>query len=140
MDNNISNRTIAGGANAYVGLVGISSGTLRDIVIIDSNVSGWHDVGGLAGLNKLGLIKQAFASGVVGSENGAYSLGGLVGANTGTITDSGSSSNIIVGDSAKQLGGLVGFSNNAIARSYAAGGICRQPGKPRARAVRTARA
>ncbi len=72
---------------AVGGLVGLNEGSIADSYATGS-VSGSKDkVGGLVGDNR-SSIERAYASGSVLSTNGEALLGGLVGTNSGTVSDS----------------------------------------------------
>ncbi len=110
----ISNLTIDGRGNYYVGLVGYSTGTVRDIGLAAAAVTGEFDVGGLVGRND-GTIAQAQAAGTVGGYY--YEVGGLVGRNSGTILRS-SAAGVVAGNG--NVGGLVGVNiGGTITQAYA---------------------
>ena len=77
LGNTISNLVINLPSVRYVGLFGYSSGTIRDLGLIGGSVSGWFSVGGLVGSNS-GTISNAYTTGAV--MGGDY-VGGLVGTN-----------------------------------------------------------
>ena len=73
-------------------------------------------VGGLVGLNS-GDISNSYATGTVFGNNG---VGGLVGENYGDIEKSFSNSTVIgLGESNNDIGGLVGYNSGEILGSYA---------------------
>jgi len=117
----------APGTDSVGGLVGLNSGN-----IINSNahgsVSGVIDVGGLVGFNELGNISVSYSDGnVIGLQgfnqaNSSDTLGGLVGRNSGSISNSfatgavdGLASNSI------NVGGLVGINIGSVVNAYATG-------------------
>ena len=123
--------------HAYVGFFGyigsgavISNIALRDVSItVDHNSASIDDsayTGGLVGYNYRGTISNSYAAGAVAYNSatlGLSSVGGLVGFNNdGTISNSyaGVSVSAMVIQSPR-LGGLVGFSEGTINRSYATG-------------------
>ena len=116
----------------YVGLFGYSSGTIRNIGLVDADVAGYSYVGALVGYNE-GTISYSYASGSVSSKRGTGRyIGGLVGYNTGTISYSYASAtvqnNAIKTDSVTTFtyytGGLVGYNlGGTISYSYATGGV-----------------
>lgn len=122
----ISNLTISGstaeGSYRY-GLIGRTSATavVRDIGIVNTNVSGYGYVGALVGYN-YGTISDAWSS---GSVSGSVNVGGLVGSNysaTAKISNSHSSANVT--GSVTSIGGLVGYnSKGTISNSYATGTV-----------------
>ena len=117
----INNLTISSSSN-YVGLFGYSSGTIRNLGLIDATVSGGSYVGALAGYNNTGgAISNCYVTVTVGSSakvSGAANVGGLVGYNySGTIT--GSHSDVTVTatagtDGNTNAGGLVGKSKGSL--------------------------
>jgi len=117
----------------FVGLFRIVSGaTLRDVSLVNVNVTGFAKVGGLAGLAKEATtICNVSVAGVVNGETGNISLaekvGGLVGElglveelDGGTITNS-SAAVVVSGRSV--VGGLAGRSNGNITNSFATNAV-----------------
>ena len=105
-----------------------SSGAVRSLRLIDTDVTGKQRIGGLAGENH-GVVSGVQSAGQV---SGEVQVGGLVGANLGTITLSRSSAAVtgmappdFVGaiDSDPGTGGLVGYNGGAVRASYAAGRV-----------------
>jgi hypothetical protein len=114
----------------YLGLFHENQGTIRDINLLNVNVSNiphlkahhyWHQAA-LAGANE-GTILHAFASGSVSGFNG----GGLVGLNDGTIAHS-SADVIVLGTF--HAGGLVASNWGTIAVSHAIGPVSTKGGDP----------
>ena len=105
------------------GLVGWNGGTG---IITNSyaagNVEGRDKSGGLVGRNEGGTIENSYATGNVNQTNIVTSIiGGLVGYNSGTITDSHAEGNV---SGQFTVGGLVGqHSSGSITGSYATGDI-----------------
>jgi hypothetical protein len=99
----ISNLTLeASDRVAYAGLVGINTGTIRNLNLTDARLTG-QVVGGIAGAN-LGTIQNTSVSGaLVGND----SVGGLVGFQygNGQLLDSASTANITANSS---FGGVIG--------------------------------
>lgn len=107
------NRTI----DDYIGLFGATGigGEIRNLKLIDLNISGRRYVGGLVGINFYGNISYCFAN---GSATGVFSVGGLTSSNTGIITNS--SSNVwAYGE--EYVGGLVGYNHRNITGSFSIG-------------------
>jgi hypothetical protein len=67
----------------FFGYIG-PAGVVQQVGLVDADVSGFWDVGALAGWNA-GVIKSSYAT---GSMSGSYAIGGLVGWNGGTIMSS----------------------------------------------------
>ena len=125
-DHTISGLFINDATNSDVGLFGEADGTVRDVGLVNANVTGTatgglsDSVGGLAGEND-GEIAQSYATGTVTGGDGDY-VGGLTGFNLGTITQSYATGAVTGGDDSN-VGGLVGFNNATIAQSYATGTV-----------------
>ena len=98
----IANLYINRPGNNGVGLFGTSSGTIRNVELNAVQVTGNVGVGGLVGLD-FGSISDSTASGTV---TGNHDVGGLVGVNgDGAITNSAASGTVSGNDN---VGGLVG--------------------------------
>ncbi len=77
--------SVTGGGNYVGGLVGFEfNAAIMNAYATGSVAGGGSYVGGLVGFNFNGLITNAYAT---GSATGSGNVGGLVGLNTGTITD-----------------------------------------------------
>ncbi len=106
---------------SQVGLFGYlgDDGEVRNVGVVDADVSGDGNVGGLVGDNG-GTVSNSYATGNV---SGDSDVGGLVGRNhDSVITDSFATGNVY-GNS--RVGGLVGYNNNGaeISHSFAAGAV-----------------
>jgi hypothetical protein len=106
------------------GLFGHLSGEIKNIGLVDVNVSGSNFVGGLVGLHGSGasgegLISNSYSTGTV---SGYFYVGGLVGGRTGTINNSYSKANV---SGTEYVGGLVGFGTPyyGIFNSYSTGTV-----------------
>lgn len=112
----ISNLTVSIDANNYAGLFGYSSGTVRDVELVQGRIGGGGYVGALVGLNaQTGLIEQ---SSVAATVDAATILGGLVGENDGTISQSSATGEVNDAQMGSKVGGLVGLNTGAISQSY----------------------
>ena len=118
----ISNLFIIRPNTNYVGLFGYldSNSVIRNVELVDVDVTGYHSVGSLAGANG-GAIIGSSASGDVSGRN--EQVGGLVGQNQGVIEDS--SANVDVVSGREQVGGLAGVNNGSgvIRGSSASGSV-----------------
>ncbi|PRC92982.1 MBG domain-containing protein [Solimicrobium silvestre] len=149
----ISNLTINLPSGAGVGLFGygsLSSLPIRNVGLVNENVTGHYYVGGLIGYNygaaisncfvKNGtIIGQNYVGGLVGSNYNlisnsystgslsgsyGYSAGGLVGANYGTVKNSYSTAGLsFPGIYTYYNGGLVGYNAGTVTNSYATGSV-----------------
>jgi hypothetical protein len=82
------------------------------------SVSGSSSIGGIVG-NNSGTLSQAFSNATVQITNLG---GGLVGSNSGTINNVMFAGNVIAqGAGASEIGGLIGFNNGSISNALAAG-------------------
>ena len=114
------NRTSPLVGERYIGLFGLSetSSIIREIGLINVNVTGVEYVGGLAGRNR-GTISASYTTGKCAGQN---FVGGLVGGNiwSGLITNSYSTATV---SGSWLVGGLVGFNSKAISASYSIGNV-----------------
>ena len=97
-----------------VGLFGFvdEEGVIKDVGVADFTVIGQNgDAGGLVGFNT-GTVSNCYARGSVSGEDSA---GGLAGWNDGTVSDSYSAGRV-TGD--QHVGGLAGFSEGTLSNSY----------------------
>lgn len=111
----------SGQANAAVGVLvgGLSAGTIR-ASFAQGTVSAVEYVGGLAGYQGYGTIKECFANIQVTSNS--YFAGGLVGYSiSGVVTDSYAQG--AVSALALDAGGLIGSLNGFLSESYANGTV-----------------
>ncbi|WP_313056004.1 YDG domain-containing protein [Pseudomonas lopnurensis] len=114
----ISGLTIVRPDEEYVGLIGLFSGSIANVGLVDASVSGYESVGALAGGNGGSII----GSYVSGSVSGNLAVGGLVGSNPGgSITNSYATADVL-GD--QSVGGLAGWvSSGSIVNTYATGNV-----------------
>ena len=113
----ISDLTIDREGDDYVGLFGVtgSDAVIKNVGLVDANITGDQRVGILVGENS-GDIYESYATGVVsGSEN---DVGGLVGYNSGDISNTYATGEV-VGSGDRNVGGLVGHNVGDISKSYA---------------------
>ncbi|MCK5773379.1 MAG: hypothetical protein KAH57_06280 [Thermoplasmata archaeon] len=116
---NISNLNVTFYINLNIGMFGHigSEVILKNISLIENDVSGNYNVGGLIGHN-YGTVLNCFATGDI-SGNSGY-IGGLVGWNGGTLSYCNSVGNIC---GKFQVGGLVGVNYGAVSNCSAAGNV-----------------
>jgi len=137
------------GAN-YIGLFGSSSGTIRNVGLVNASIAGGthvgaliganhgqienahatgdvagaNNVGGLVGLNLVSIKNVYSAATVTADADGAASIGGLVGYNSGgTIKTAYATGSVISSDSYAYVGGLVGSNSGEIEAAYATGSV-----------------
>ncbi|MBN1390961.1 MAG: hypothetical protein JXA22_10010 [Candidatus Thermoplasmatota archaeon] len=133
------------GSATNLGLFGyIMGATLSDISLVDVNVTGYDNVGGLVG-TCFGTVSGCSISGEVrgndkiggligfngvanlsicysvGSVSGRSEVGGFTGWNTGTVTDCYATGS--VAGTSTHSGGFVGWNTGTMSRCYAAGSV-----------------
>ena len=104
----ISHLTVVGAD--CLGLFGLLSGEVKNLGLVDVNITGSGFVGGLVGSNgsraiRSGTVSQCYSSGAV---NGNWGVGGLVGGNWSAVTQCYSTSAV----SGLGVGGLVGYNSS----------------------------
>ena len=111
----ISNLSINRLDDDYVGLFGLigEGGEVKNVGVINVNITGNTNVGGLVGKNYNGNISNSYSTGNV---SGDIRVGGLVGENYGTVSNSYSTGNV-TGES-DYVGGLVGYNDESVSDSY----------------------
>ncbi|MEQ1876019.1 MAG: choice-of-anchor D domain-containing protein, partial [Bdellovibrionia bacterium] len=101
----------------YVGLFGGSSGVLKNIKMLNANITGRDYVGGIVGRMNGGSLSYSSVSGT--GITGQDFVGGVVGqASSGSITKSWSNLNVTGIAGSDGVGGFVGSSAIAITESY----------------------
>ena len=119
----ISNLTINRYSTSYVGLFGDvgSAGIIRNTGLLGGAVNGGsYYVGGLVGRN-YGTVSNSYMTGNV--TGGLNSIGGLVGTNNGTISNSYATGTVSGPDN---TGGLVGVNYGTMSTSHATGAVSGQ--------------
>jgi len=116
----IKNLTINAAEDEMAGLFGRIEGALIDGVgLLDANIAGSAQVGGLVAVNSFGVVAGSYVTGLV---NGTGSqTGGLVGLNYGEISNSYSTASVSGVNSAGGLVGLVDGGN--VTNCYASGTV-----------------
>jgi hypothetical protein len=107
----------------YVGLFSIvgEGGRIEDIGVVNADVNSTAYIGGLVGVN-FGTVSNSYSTGNVTS---IWSAGGLVGNNLGTVSNSYSTGNVT---SDYGVGGLAGGNSGTVINSYATGGVTGKEG------------
>ena len=123
----IANLMINRPATSSVGLFGsVREGHIINVGLLNIDIRGEGDTGGLAGVNNRGSITNSYATGAVKVSDGNQYIGGLVGHNQrgSSITNSYANVTVTVAATAEDVGGLVGFnSGSIIISSYATGDV-----------------
>ncbi len=103
---------------SYVGLFSLvdEGGRIEDISVVNVTVTGNSSVGGLVGGNA-GTVSNSYSS---DSVSGGSDVGGLVGLNAGTVSNSFSSGSV-TGEG--HVGGLVGGNGATVSNSYSTGNV-----------------
>ena len=101
----------------HVGLFGfVGEGLITNVGVVNAYVVGEWCVGGLVGIN-WGTLSNSYSD---GSFSGSDQVGGLVGGNGGSVTNS-YSTGIVTGD--RHAGGLVGACNGPVSNCHFAGSV-----------------
>jgi hypothetical protein len=108
----------------YVGLFGYvgSTGWIHSLGLEDVAITGEDCVGGLVGANE-GSLTGCYTSGSVNGTEDGDNVGGLVGWNQGSTTGCYSTCSVNGIDECDNLGGLVGFNSGSVTDCYATGSI-----------------
>lgn len=108
------------------GLFGINNGTIMNLAVVNGSVTVTTDslsAGGIVG-NNSGIITNCYSSMTVSSK---YYSGGIAGKNNGIITNCYNLGNIIEGQNSSSIsGGIVGYNlvGSIISSCYNAGNVC----------------
>ena len=115
----ISNLVINRPSQQLIGLFSsiASTGIVNGLCLLDIEVYGREFVGGLVGLNS-GTISNSYS---IGQVTGSSPVGGLVGYNNRGIISNSYSIGSVSGDN--DVGGLVGQNNKTISNSYSSGQV-----------------
>ena len=105
-------------SEADIGLFGVvdERGFVRNVVVVNADVTGEWLVGGLVGLS-FGTVSNCYCS---GSVSGNDQVGALVGHNDGTVSNSYSTGSVSGND---LVGGLVGGSIDTVSNSHSSGTV-----------------
>ncbi|HEY8102595.1 MAG TPA: YDG domain-containing protein, partial [Burkholderiaceae bacterium] len=117
LGHSISNLTINLPSTMFVGLFGAATGTLKNVSLVNENVTGNYGVGGLTGYTNSSISNSS----VTGTITGANLVGGLVGRDHGSTSNSFSTATVVA--SANTGGGLIGKNYGTISSSYATGSV-----------------
>jgi hypothetical protein len=123
-DHIIHNAEVNMPSSDFVGLFGYvgSSGQIRNLGVEVVTITGEDCVGGLVGANE-GSLTGCYTSGSVTGTDEGDNIGGLVGWNHGSTTDCYSACSVNGVEECDNMGGLVGFNSGSITDCYAAGSI-----------------
>ncbi len=117
----ITGLTINNAGTDLQGLFGYNTGTLRNVGLLNSSISGRTGVGTLAGFST-GAISYSYADGgSVTGVGGGSNIGGLQGGGSGSISYS--YANVSVSGSGSIIGGLKGGGSGTVSNSYATGSV-----------------
>ncbi|SMC41892.1 beta strand repeat-containing protein, partial [Sporomusa malonica] len=116
----ISNLYISRSATTHIGLFGYSTGTIRNLGLIDATIIGNKYVGALVGYTGGGTITNCYVAGT-STVTGAGDVGGLTGDNYGTITNC--YSDVTAVSTGSTTGGLVGCNKGLIEDSHSTGNV-----------------
>ena len=120
----IANLSVSDPSGYYDGLFSKlgSTGTIRNVGLIDESITGSHYVGGLVGSNA-GTITNVYTTGSVSGTDLGAGIGGIVGLNASgaSISSSYSFDAVSGGSGASNIGGLAGENDAVIINSDALG-------------------
>lgn len=110
--------------NSFLGDIGLFgftavSSTISNLGLVGGSVSGDSFVGGLVGFNS-GTISNSYTTASVRSILIRQNIGGLVGANNGTISNTYATGSV---SGVINVGGLVGVNSGTISNTYATGSV-----------------
>ena len=101
----------------YIGLFGNNEGTIKNLGVVDSNLSGHNNVGGVCGRNG-GSLTNCYNTGPISGYN--Y-IGGVCGMNSGSLTNCYNTGNVS-GTSA--VGGVCAYNNySSLTNCYNTGNV-----------------
>ncbi len=114
----IDNLTVKQDNDGYGGLFGSNKGLIKNVHLTNFNSLVTNVVGGIAGFNASdGIIANSSVKGKLTAVNGIASVGGIVGVNSGLITNTYAD---VILDGYEKVGGLVGENSYGdIRNSYA---------------------
>ena len=120
-DDNASGLVDSGTVDAG-GLVGSNAGTINGASYATNQVETSAGVaGGLVGTNAAGAtVSSSYSNGYVYDSASSAHVGGLVGVNSGTVSDD-YTLGVTFGQVAFSVGGVVGYNNGTVARVYSSG-------------------
>jgi hypothetical protein len=114
----VSHLFIIRASTDYIGLFGITSNSnISNLGVINVNVTGLHETGGLIGYN-MGNVTSCYSTGSVA---GNQYTGGLMGLNSRNVNTSYSTCN--VSGTASTYGGFCGFNGGTVLNCYSTGNI-----------------
>jgi filamentous hemagglutinin family protein len=113
------------GLNIVGGMIGYAiSSSISNLFSSNTVTSGTdydgNGTGGLIGNAQLGTVSNSYSAGMVTGDPAGVAVGGLIGTNSSTLTDSYSTATV-AGN--QWVGGLTGINSGTIMRSYASGNV-----------------
>jgi len=114
----IRDMSINSSGKYYVGLFGYvgKGGVVKNVTAVNATATGKDNVGGLVGWNG-GTVSNSYST---GSVTGKDDVGGLVGWNEGTVSDSYSTGTVTGED---YVGGLAGGNTGTVSNSYSTSSV-----------------
>jgi len=111
------NRPDEDGVGLFGAVVGDEGGVIKNVGVVNAHVTGYTGVGGLVGLNS-GNVSNSYCTGNVTAD---LYVGGLMGLNVGIVSNSYSSASVTGNWS---VGGLVGHNmEGTVSNSYSSGSV-----------------
>ena len=108
------------------GHIGGEGTLIKNVGVVDADVTGWETSGSLVGYNELGTIDNCYATGSVAGDVEATGMGGLVGMNErGTVVNCYATSSVAGGwQYGVHIGGLMGLNEDGVlADCHATGSV-----------------
>ena len=108
------------------GHIGGEGTLIKNVGVVDADVTGWETSGSLVGYNELGTIDNCYATGSVAGDVEATGMGGLVGMNErGTVVNCYATSSVAGGwQYGVHIGGLLGLNEDGVlADCHATGSV-----------------
>jgi len=119
----ISNLVTCVWVETDVGLFGLvgEAGVIQNVGVVDATVRGGLAVGSLVGYNLGGTVSDSYSTGnVTDYPYIGHHIGGLIGMNDGTVSNSWFSGEV---NGYENVGGLVGFNEGSVSSSYSSGNV-----------------
>lgn len=117
------------GDGSFGGLLGYNAGTVRNLgmenITVDITTQTNNSfIGGIAGFNYRGTVVGCYVKGTIANNAVMYAkIGGLVGSNGGTVTNSFADVDITASAPYAYVGGMMGENSGSVSNCYAAGNV-----------------
>lgn len=124
-NHHIKNLTIHESGSSFLGLIGYvgDGAVIQNLGLENVNITGYHMLGGLCGLNNQGSLTNCYATGSVNGGDYSKYVGGFCGRNYGDISDCYANFSVTGGDQICYVGGLCGENTERINNCYSVGSV-----------------